>query len=413
LAVIHTSRARRTGVGLCLLALAAGLPASAADQKLPEGFVAGPWILAPSFRASYGAGDNVFLRDESRAVSDRITTLGGSLDAVLPFRNSRLRFGYDVDKERYAAIEFPRDVAQVADVDLVLGFKTGDEIRIRDVYREDFARAEEVDAGGEIQSFEGEPYNLNSADIEISRDVPRRQGYTIRVRRRDFRYLGTRDIGFFDYSGFSNVFEYRQPLSDERSWVARYEARRYNHYDPFGIEAPSGVPFRKELSDAVLFGVRGFLGEERPYVVRLGYTRFRYEGRDESNYAGIAGLAAWRLALAGDSQLDLELVRRPLPSILSTYYINNAARAELERKWRRFESGATLEVSQNNYGDETPGCDGRRQDSTYAVEAFGGLRFHELLAFRLSVTHTKRNSNCAGGDYNATGITTGLLLGWF
>lgn len=407
-------------MSVIVLAVWAFTPAPAED--VPDGIPVGPWILAPSFQTSYEADSNVFYRsedsvdDDDVSRRDQVSKIGGAIVATLPFGNSSLELNYLANKESYAENSFPRDLTQVAGFDLELKFKTGDVLSFRDSYRRDFARAEEVDAGGEVTSFEGEPYNINRWEVELSRTDPRRQGYVLRVRRQDFNYEGEKDIGFFEYRGFDNSFEYRQPLPEGRSWVVRYGSRRFNHYDPLYVDAPHGVPFRKEKSDSVMLGVLGALGEGQPFFVNIGYGRFRYEGLDESNFDGLVGRAAWRLQVGGRTQLDVEAIRRPLPSNSETHYINNAVRADLEREWLRFESGTELELSQNNYAEVSEDfgeCDGRRKDTTYKAEVYWGWRVHERLRFRMSSFYSRRSSTCDLSDYKAAGIETGIALGWF
>jgi len=232
------------------------------------------------------------------------------------------------------------------------------------------------------------------------------------VQRQDFIYEGQEDVGFFDYRGFHNVFEFRQPMPEDRSWVVRYDARRFNHYDP---QQATGVPFRKEVTDAVLFGLRGFLGPEQPFRVHLGFGRFRYDGMEESQFEGIVGTAAWRVRLGGRTKLDLEAIRRTLPSRFTTYYINNAIRAELARKWLRFEAGTELELVKNDYADDLndPDCSGRRKDKTYELNVHWDWRVHERFKFSVSSFHAQRSSTCDDSDYQATGIETGFKIGWF
>jgi hypothetical protein len=384
--------------------LLAAVPVSA--QSVPEGVQVGPWILAPSIRSSYEADSNVFFETDSEAESDRVSRYGGEVKASLPFSNSMLTLDYGFSKESLDVNSVPRDLVQNGGGELVLNFKSSDRLVLRDVYRRDFARSEEVDAGGE-QTFRGEPYNSNRWEIELSRSDPSRQGYLVRVRRQDFIYEGDTNIAFFDYRGFHNVFEYRQPVPGYRSWVVRYVARRFKHYDPFEVLAPKGVPFRKETTDSVMFGLRGILGKEQPYRLHLGYGRFEYEEISQtSEFDGIVGAAAWRLRIGGRSKLDLEAVRRALPSNFETYYINNAINARLEREWLRSESGAELELIRNDYADT-------RRDSLARLDVYWGWLVHERLRLELSTFYARRSSNVFFANYDAFGVETGVSLGWF
>jgi hypothetical protein len=384
--------------------LLAAAPARA--QEIPEGIPVGPWVLAPSFRTAYEIDSNVFFQNESRSESDRVARYQGAIRAALPFRNSLVELDYAASKEVLDVNDVPRDLVQILEARVELQFRSGDQLVLRDLYRRDFARSEQVDAGGE-QVFDGEPYNVNRWEVELSRDDPGRQGYEVRIRRQDFVYEGEENIQFFDYRGFHNSFEYRQPVPGDRSWVVRYSTRRFNHYLPRGAGGAVGVPFREETTDSFEFGLRGSLGEGQPYRIRLGYGRFRYDEREvRSEFDGLVGSAAWSLQLGGRTQLNLEAVRRTLPSNFESYYINNAIAAELEREWLRSEGGTELELRRNDYADT-------RRDDSFRVDVYWRWRVHERLRFEISTFHARRSSNEDFADYEATGLETAVALGWF
>ena len=93
---------------------------------------------------------------------------------------------------------------------------------------------------------------------------------------------------------------------------------------------------------------------------------------------------------------------------------------KLDRKWLRFDSGVELEYYLNDYADpilvgaevsEAPVfC--RRRDSTYELDVDWAWRLHERFKFGVSAFHTNRRSTCENGDYQATGLGTGIALGW-
>ncbi len=416
-------------LGLSLTWLAV---AEVAAREVPEGIQWGPWVLAPFFRASYLADSNVFLEpNDDESSSDRVAEFTGGLVGHLPFRNSSLELGYATSKEDYEVAEFSSDWAQKGEIDLELNFKSGDTLSLRDVYREDFARSSSIELGddiafGDVRVFEPEPYTLNRWEVEFSRDEPQRQGYLVRVRRQVFVYNGETAVGFFDYRGFDNVFEYRQPMPGKRRLLLRYGTRRFKHYDPRCKSETEdqclggiGVPFRKELSDNLEAGLMGTLGDRQPYVVRLGYSWFRYEGTRSSESKGLVGYAAWRIVLGNRTNLELRASRQPLPAT-ETYYISNSIRAKLKREWLHFESDAELRYYLNDYADPVSGCDldggvlaiGRRRDSTYKLDASWAWRMHETFKIEISAFHTNRRSSCDNADYQSTGVGTGIVLGW-
>jgi len=423
-----TARLLLPALGLCLVSLAV---ADLAAKDVPKGFPVGPWFLAPSFSSFYGVDDNPFLdSDNEETKTDRIEKLTGEFLASLPFRNSLLELEYSASKRSYDVNEFPSDLTQKGEFGLVLKFRSGDTLALRDVYRDDFARSRQIETGDDIafegvRVFEPEPYTINRWEVELARNNPRRKGYLVRLRRQDFVYKGKSDLDFFDYRGFVTVLEYRQPLSNHRRWVVRYAARRFDHYEsrctdrdpntpgdqPCVVDV--GVPFRKELSDSVELGLMGKLGDRQPFVARLGYTSFRYDGMSLSGFRGIVGHAAWRLVLGDHTDLELAATRRALPSNTLSYYINNAVRAKIERKWLRFEGSAELDYDYNNYAATILGCSGsERRDSTYEAELKWSWRVHERFKFKISAYHTNRRSTCENSEFQATGLGTGIALGW-
>jgi hypothetical protein len=401
-------------LGLALGALgASGAMAQLPALQVPEGIEVGPWVVRPLFRSSFSYDSNVF-RIQQGSDSDRLTEYEVGLTAILPFRLSRLRLDYRGDKVDYQTNQFSRDLTHTLGAELQLTFRTGDRLTIRDSYRRDISRLEEIDEGNELV-FHGEPYSLNRWEIELERADPGRQGYLIRVRRQDYTYdQDIANAGFFEYRGFDDVFEYRQPLTSYRSWTLRYATRRFNHFDP-APGAPVGVPFRREESDSLTYGLRGMIGERQPYQVQLGYGRFRSrETGNPAEFTGLVGTANWRVAVGGRTGLGFDLARRPLPSSFETYYINNALRVELDRQWMRFRSRATVRLSLNDYGPTATSCNGEgREDLTWGMEAGQGWRLHDRVLLDLSAFYEERSSNCAGLDFHATGISAGVSLGWF
>lgn len=379
----------------------------------PEGVAFGPWILAPQFGSSYAADTNLFREQKGDEVSDQVAKLEGGLSAYLPFSNSLLELSYDAAQDQFQESEFERSTTQTFGVDLDLNFKTGDRLTIGDSYRRDFARSEEVDAGGEI-TFNGEPYSFNRWTVEVARDDPRSQGYVVRIQRQDFTYDGETDIGFFEYRGFDNYFEFRQPVPGNRQWLMRYRQRRFNHYRPNEPDE-IGIAFRKEETDYLEWGLRGVVGRGNPYRLLVGYSDFKYKGPEDSEFRGIVGSFLTSMAVGGRTDLEVELIRQPLPSNFDTHYINNGFRSSLERDWLDFEGGVEVRVTLNQYADAIDGldCDGRRKDTTYQGEVYWGWRLHERYRFEISSYYSQRGSNCERSDFEGVGVEAGFDLGWF
>jgi hypothetical protein len=421
----HDSRWWDFRLWLCLFGLAAAGPAGAQGAKIPDGLRIGPWILAPSLEIGYELDDNLRRIDTSiqpAQETEKITEFAPALQASLPFRNSLLAFDYEASRLDYAVNQFSREIAQALGVQLAMSFSTGDTLTIGDEYRRDFADVGRISEGNEL-TFEGEPFNVNRWALKLDRNVadPSRQGYSMRVSRVDLNYVGDQPADFYDYRGFDNAFEYRQPLSDTRSLSVFYQTRRFNNYRNLFVNEDGevergevGVPFRKELSDQIELGLSGTTAAGQPYRFLVGYGRLRYHGSESSAFSGITTAGSWLVRTSRRSSVTVTLLRRPFPSGQETYLVNNFLGVDLERRGRHASSLlASARTYFNHYGDFIPGCETqRREDLGYEVEAGAAWEVHRLVEFKLFSEHSKRDSNCEGYDYVGTRVRTALAFGW-
>ena len=410
----------------------------ATDRDPPEGLRVGRWILAPYLSTDYEADDNIFRRADSESPeSDRISTLTAGLSASMPFKMSMLKLDYEGSDLNYSDHVFSRSVSHEASAELDLKFGSHDRLVLRDRLVRSFADVTNIDEGAELV-FDGQPYDLNRWEVELSRNVPRRQGYQLRISRSDLIF--DPDTGeavpFFDYRGFDSFFEYRRPFSRQAWMTGSYHRRRFDHYAPQGSSTQLsdcatgvGVVCRREITDAIEIGLRGRLAKGQPYFVRLGYGELGYEfpngprPENASDFNGVVGIANWRFMLAKRTHLDISAQRRPLPSGFDTFYINNALRTTWSRSWlSAYRVDVNLAVAVNEYGDpiQLSGCDiasrgedFRRRDRR--GEIGGAVRWtpHPRLGLKLNVRHERRRSNCDTTEFDATAVTMGVTLGWF
>ncbi len=424
----HQNYVRTTFAVCCLVLFATLWPSGAASAravpKRPDGLAWGPWIFRPWIAAGFETDDNVRRNAPEDAIRDEIGTLEAEVEGILVFRNSKLRVAYGADREDFDAIKVERNIDQDLEVDLTLNFSTGDRLRFFDRYNRSFSLQRSEDTGeglpddpGDIEgaeTFVGEPFDFNRWEIRLTRAEPRRQGYDIKISRVDFNYRGTSEVSRYDYRGFDNSFEYRHPMPQNRWWTVFYNSRRINHYNDPNVprgSVPVGMPYRKEVSDSLQLGLRGDLGEGQPFVLRLGYTEFEYEGQSDSRFTGISGQAQWTLALGADSDLTIGIFRRPLPSSFSTYYVNNIVRTGFESDLRRNLSvRAELGLTLNRYED-LGAC--RLEDSIYDGEVGATWQIQRRVGFDLSAAHNRRSSNCDTVDSRSTTLNATLKVGWF
>ena len=400
----------RRAAALMLVIAAGGVIAA---QERPEGLHVGRWVLAPYFETGFEYDDNVFRRSID-PLGDSLHELTGGVVASLPFRNSLFQVDYEANRREYEDLSFSRDTTQELGVLLHLRFGSSDELKISERYTRGISNLQNVDQGGELV-FQGEPFNFNRWEIELSRSVPARQGYLIRVARIDFNFDTDQPVPFFDYRGFESAFEYRQPLSSTRWLFVYHDSRRFNDYR---IATPEelGVPFRKEIQDSYQIGLRGLLGGRQPYWLRLGYGELDYERVDVDGFSGLVGSAAMRVNLGQRTRIDLTATRRPLPSSFDTYFLVNEARVQLSRDWLYNSTvGVDVVLGRNGYGAPVPivGCETTvRRDTRLDFGANVEWKFHPRAAVRLAGSLIRRNSSCEAAEHEANQASAGLRLGW-
>lgn len=387
---------------------------------MPEGVPAGHVILAPYLVAGYRADDNLF-RTADNPESDTITTLRGGLVARVPVRMSLFEIGYEAEKEDYAKHTFARDLTQrFAGVGSV-SFSTGDDLLVSDTYTSGFSDVTSISAGGELV-FLGEPYNLNRADLVLNRANPLRAGYEIRVSRADFAFDGEDPVPFFDYRGWDGSAEYRQPIGMNRWLTVNYVWRRYDHFianDP----AAAGVPFRTETGDALGLGLRGRLSGGRPYFLKVGYSSYALDGETPTSMNAVVTEGEIALPIGPQTQVRVNVARRPYPSTYDTYYMTNFVGAAAERAWRLSRLGVEAAFSYNAYGgpllDPVTGVPATscglaiRRDRIASFGSHLDWLLHPRMSLRVAADYQTRTSSCGSGDYDVTQAYTGLRFGWF
>lgn len=409
---------RSYGSVLLIVVSASLVRAQTPEIELPRGLPVGPWILAPSIFIGVNHDDNLFRQDEAVAppAADRARQLGAAIEATLPFRQSLLRGSFEVNQFDYQTFDFSRDFATDSEIELDLGFSTGDRLRLSERFTRDFIRLREItQEAPDIEPeevFFGEPVNVNRITFDLDRSVLGRQGYRVRVQRRDSNYKGEAETGTYDYRGFESLYEFRQPVRRTGWIIFHYDSRRFNHYD---VNDPVGVPFRKEETDSFQVGWRSDLGKKNPYLVRFGYERLRYKIQP-SSFSGLSGFYFSSFALGSRNRVDVALARQSLPSSLDSYYINNSVNATWRVEVRRnVDLDVRARTAFNDYGPgEFTVCgDSLREDWLSAVsgEMQWGLR--SKLQFSIGGSHERRRSNCDFGDYDDTEIHTGFRLGWY
>lgn len=452
------TRPRRPALGvLVALTLACALPAAGQTfRRPPEGIPVGPWFLAPYLMQGVEHDDNLYrveeldsndpdfdpdAVEEPRSVTSIRTTLG--LIATLPISNGHFELDYKGDDFDYRGDDedLPdRNREHEGLARLVLNFGSGDRLSISERYTLGNRDTLTFDPGGE-RVFEGLPFNMNRWEVELSRSVPKRQGYLMRVARIDMNFEEISreedepELAFFDYRGFDTRYEYRHPLTGNRTFVLFHGLRRFNYYEPRGNRFWSvGAWRRKEESGSLQVGLRGSLGPEQPYRLRLGWGKFHLFGLErnlnnidelelspfDTEYTGLVGEGNLSLRVGGRTDLEMTARRRPLPSGFPTYYIVNEFSVDLNRRWLQYsKAGINGLYAKSRYGDVLGDADNVicgnfiRRDDRWYVEPYLEWWIHRKFGFRVSAAHYQRRSNCDGADYEANVLSVGWTLGWY
>lgn len=419
-----TSPLRRRGLALALVSLCAGLAWAQVEDEPPRGFELGRWALAPYFETSYEADDNIFRRVDLPnepfigPVSDELTTVTGGFDLRRPIRNSLFEMSYAASRLEYTKNRFARDLTHDFSADFVLNLSSMDHVKLTEEYSLGISDLQRVDQGGELV-FDGEPYRYNSLTLEADRSEPLQPGYYVRLSRIDFNYEERQaSLGFFDYRGWDTAVEYRQPLPTSKWLIGYYNRRRFDHYR---ASEAVGTPFRRELSDTLQVGLRGYVGARQSFFLRAGFNRFRYDLLNSTDFTGLVFHAQWNPALGESSKFRFSLTRRPLPSSFDTYYIINELRGQFDHEWAPdMRVGARAVFSVNRYGGPIVLVSGSidcstfvREDQRYDVEGYVDLVFQQHYGLRLSATRQQRLSNCDLSEYTANIVSAGFRVGWY
>jgi hypothetical protein len=409
-----------------------------AESPPPDGITVGRWILQPYWASNIEYDDNIFRncdpddpdceRGSLWAIeSDTIHSLLFGLGADMPVRNGMFEFDYTGNQRKYNSTgdRIGRNLEHDLNAKLAMRFGSGDRLTISDNYTLGVTDLQYIDETFGLV-FRGAPYNYNNWSVELSREVPRVQGYQIKVSRVDMTFDEGEDSPFNDYRGFQSVFQYRHPIPVDSWLIGHYEYRLIDNYTPNDkipgendIEAGPNVLFRTENSKSYQVGFGGFLRQKHPFLMRAGWGRFHYTGLEppESSFEGLVGHARMQFDIGGRTELKLSMDRRPLPSNYQSYYINNALRVEIERSWMQYSGvGFRLNVSRNKYGDPGLGiCDPDvvRVDDRWMLDGYVHWMIHRLVGLRLAATHWQRASNCEASDYKANVISAGITLGWY
>ena len=412
----------KLAIVLVLGAACAAASSRSAASDLPEGMLVGPWILAPSLTSGFAYDTNVFLASStstsSGTISDRVLRVTPGLVAALPFRESLLKLDYSVTRLDYGKTPLERNLSRDAGIDLALNFSTQDRLSLRANRNLGVAETLAFDPGGEVV-FRGQGFDLTTYEIEAAREVFGHRGYRVRLSREALSFDPGTTVAFFEFRGIDAEVDYREPLSPRFWAVGDYEGRRYDH---FLADEPTGShePFRKEDSDVVRVGLQGQLGEREPFLVRVGWGRFRFPGSEGSEYRGIVADASLVIRSVGRTELELGLQRRPWPSFFlnNNYYLVNSANLRLSRRWLQYSTmGIEGWWQEATYGDpvpmnvpQQPGL--TRVDRTLRASVYANLMIRERLGVRISVDENHRNSNYLGAGFEGRVYFAGIVLGW-
>jgi hypothetical protein len=378
----------------------------------------GPWLLAPSLTAGWSNDSNVFYRSEQdRPSGDNILRVIPQIRAQLPFRNSALELAYRRTFLDYRKTRLDGSGFHELEGALRLRFSTHDTLELTGAHTRGRAEFLRFDAGELV--FQGEPYRLNAWGLRVFREVPGHRGYALSVLRSDLNFSEDVEVQFFDFRSLAVEVEYREPLGPN-SWIlSSLQLEDADHFCRFatatGAPCPGvGVPFRRARGGTAMFGLRGVLGGQEPFYLRVGREVRRFEPQDRVT-SGLVGEGLLTLRLAPSSRILVTAHRRTWPSFyqFNDFYRSQDVEVRFERAGKtRTNLGGSVGLQWTQY--PLPDASGAvRRDRRIRGEAYATLLARDRAGIRVSAARHRRSSNIERLDYEGTVLFAGIVLGWF
>lgn len=417
---------RRAALAILCFVLAGVVSVRAQEEpRLPDPdrvLSAGPWLLAPSLTAGWSNDSNVFYQSAgANPTKDSILHIVPELRALLPFRNSEFEGRYRRDFVDYKDTSLDNSGYAEYSSALRLRFSSHDMLEFTGTLTRGWAETLQFDVG-EL-TFHGEPYRHNTWGVGLSREVLGRRGYSLRIQRMDLNFDADADVRFFDFRANSLEAEYREPVRENLWILTTIRLENADHFcrnfDPSGALCPEvGVPFRTEEAGMVLFGVRGAVRGQDPFLFRIGQDTRRYTSplragsRVDDDLVGDGYLT---LRVGPSSRLHFNWNR----GLWSSFYLDNdfyrsqGLETTFEKLGVRGTSwGAKVGLQAVDYARGLE-LEARRRDRRVFGQVYATLQLRQRTALRLSVERHRRSSNLEGFDYDGTVFFAGMVLGWF
>jgi len=418
------SRGRATGVrrgaaGLLagvFLAIAAGdKGARAQEDRLPpvavvDGIPAGPFYLRPFLGISTTEESNpLYEPDAADPSADLVSRANLAFEAMLPFKKSYARVGYNGVFRRFAQTDVPNPDSRNVQGELSLLFSTYDRL-VAHIDRT-VGAAEVLAFDGGEKTYDGTPYRYAIYTVGAERDVAGHFGYRAAWTWSSLNFDQS-TVDFFEFKGYDATADAHAPVSPTVWIVAGLGARRYDH-----MEASTGDIFRKEEADDIRLGVRGVLAGDRSYHAIVAWDRARYPGGLGSDFNGVVGDASFDLPIGPSTNVSIYAIRRRWSSFYgdNNYYVANTIGAAVRHRWPgSSDVGGSLGFGRSVYPDAFSVTAGglHRRDREWNADAYATFAFTSWVGLRLDGSVRYRTSNDDINTYNTQAIGVELVLGW-
>jgi hypothetical protein len=406
----------RVASWLLLAVLFAAGSAEAQQTTLPyeqaiDGIPAGPFFLKPLLGVGVSGETNpLYAPDSANPDGDVVSRAALEFDAILPFKNSYARAGYNGVFRRFASDQIPNLKSRDVIAELSLKFSTRDRLVVHGIRTT--GASETIPFDGSEQTPDGTPYQYGVYTLGADRYVPGRFGYEVAVVWSDLAFDQS-NTTFQNFTGWDTTLDVHAPISPTLWIVGGVATRRYDNF-----YSSTGELFRKEYSNAVRGGVKGILGTGRFYHVILGYERASYPGGAGSDFDGLVGDAAIDLKFGPSTTMTIYGARRRWSSFYgdNNYYIADTIGTQFRHRWAELsEVGVTAALGRSNYADAfdvNSEDQHHRRDNEWGLETYGTLALGRIYGLRVSYLSRVRHTNENSLAYSQRSFGVQLVVGW-
>lgn len=365
----------------------------------------GPFIISPGFQLSYDRHSNLFRLSEG-AVSAATIVSRFRLDLELPIRESNVKVSYNPQYILSNDVDAFDNWEHYFDLSGKFLSSSGLTVDFNYSYLDGNSSVGEVDPGGELV-FTGDSFTNQRLGATIGYWLTANDGVSIAANVASARWDRVDATGF-DYDKMVYYVSWLHQASPSLVMDVRYQ---YEQNDPRFQQDWS----RKLNLDSLTLGFRGDVGTFFRAGIRLGYLRSDSQGDSASgveNFEGFTVDGFISRALAHDSELRLDLTRRPFVSArTTTYFVGTGARLLYNWTPGRFFAQARVGYQVNTYQSAAGSYTSAQEDKMTTYGAGIGYRITTYMALRTSYIYEDRDSRDAL-SFDRNVLSVDLVVGF-